>query len=180
MITERFSVFVLALSAFAAVLVGQDTKTEPEYVNQYFVLRDGKLDRLENKELKMQSKGSNHVISMKVTTSEIVDGTRSPIRVTPDAHSVVRRQTGDNDPATMIKLQSLKVSKNDREILVHSSGTHVFGGGHSNAVDDTSLSVVVKKYGANSFEVIPSRPLSPGEYFFAAGRQTDCFGVDAK
>jgi hypothetical protein len=175
----KFSLLALVLTAFG--VLAQETPAEPEYVNQYFVLRGGKLDRLEHEALKTQAKVSNRLVVVKATTSEIVNGTQSPVRVRPDAHFIVRMQTGDVDPATMIKLQPFKVGKSDRELLTHSGGTHIFGGVHSQAADETAIPVTVKKYGANSFEVIPSQPLSQGEYFFTVlGLQADCFGVDAK
>lgn len=173
--------FALVLSAFSIGVFAQEVPAEPEYVNQYFVLRNGKLDRLEHDALTMQSKMRNHIIAIKTTVSQSVSGTQSSIRVRPDAHFVVRMDTGDTDPATMVILQEFKIGKGDREILRGSAGAHVFGGGHSNTPDATTLPITVKKYGAKSFEVIPSQPLAPGEYFFTvSGSQADCFGVDAK
>ncbi|MGA8027419.1 MAG: hypothetical protein WB992_09750 [Bryobacteraceae bacterium] len=171
----------LTLTLCSACLFAQEAPTEPEYVNQYYVLKDGKLERLEHENLKLQHKTNDYFVTVKGSSIETVNGTHSPVRLGTDAHFIVRMQTGDIDPATMVKLQPFKVGKNDREILMNSGGAHLFGGVHSKAADDISIAVTVKKYGTNSFEVVPSRPLAPGEYFFTVmGLQADCFGVDAK
>ncbi|MDQ2840319.1 MAG: hypothetical protein M3Y72_04620 [Acidobacteriota bacterium] len=177
----KIKLLALTFSIFSVGLLAQDTPAEPEFVNQYFVLNDGKLQRLENATLKMQSKTSNRFVMVKGTTSEVVDGTQSPVRVAPDAHFIVRMQTGDIDPTTMIHLKQFKVGKNDRELLMHSGGAVIFAGTKSKGADDTSIPISVKKYGSKSLEVTPSQPLAPGEYFFSAmGMEADCFSVGAK
>jgi hypothetical protein len=110
-----------------------------------------------------------------------VSGTQLPVRVRSDAHFIVRMEIGDVDPATMVQLRPFKVGKGDRELLMHTAGGHVFGGVKSQAADDTAIAVTVKKFGTKSYEVVPSQPLPPGEYFFTVlGMQADCFGVDTK
>jgi hypothetical protein len=43
-----------------------------------------------------------------------------------------------------------------------------------------TIAISVKKYGKDSFEIVPSQPLPAGEYAFVVGQNASCFGVDAK
>ena len=177
----KFVIAALALGLLIAVSFAQDAPLEPEYVNQAYLLKDGKIEKTEIATIKFQTKTTNHFITVKGTSSEVVLGSRSPVRVPPDAHFIVRLPSSDVDPSTLIKLQVFRIGKDDREFLMHTAKAHIYGGVSSTPTDDAGVPITIKKYGAKSLEIIPNAPLAPGEYFFpASGMQADCFGVDVK
>ncbi len=157
---------------------------EPEYINQFFRLgNDGQLVPLEQEKLGSQTKSHrNFVISPSVTSEQIVPNPASPVRVPPDAHFVVRLNSGDRDPNTLISLTPFVVKKKDREIPKSkaSAGIIPFSGVKSQTAPDKSIPVSVKKYGNGSFEIVPTQPLVPGEYAFVTGYSASCFGVDSQ
>jgi len=173
----------LVLGMVAAGSFAQEALPEPEYVNEAYLLKGGKLDKVEMATLKFQSKTSNYFVSMKGTTSQVIKGSQSPVRVTPDAHFVARLRDLNIDPATFIRLRAFKVGKADREYVMNSFSAHIYGNADSKPTEDTTLPITFKKYGAESVEIIPSAPLAPGEYFISfspSGLQVSCFGVDPK
>ena len=176
----NFLLEALVLCIVVNAVFAQEPAPEPEYVNQAYLLKDGKLQKLEITAFTMQHKTTNHIVTVKGTLTEVVEGTQSPVRVPPDAHFIIRLENSDIDPSTLIKLQLFKVGKGDREYLLHTAKAHPFGGVSSKSPDDNSVPITIQKYGVKSVEVTPIAPLPPGEYFFRAGMQADCFGVDAK
>ena len=58
----------LVLGMVAAGSFAQEALPEPEYVNEAYLLKGGKLDKVEMATLKFQSKTSNYFVSTKGTT----------------------------------------------------------------------------------------------------------------
>jgi len=140
----------LVLGMVAAGSFAQEALPEPEYVNEAYLLKGGKLDKVEMATLKFQSKTSNYFVSMKGTTSQVIKGSQSPVRVTPDAHFVARLRDLNIDPATFIRLRAFKVGKADREYVMNSFSAHIYGNADSKPTEDTTLPITFKKYGAES------------------------------
>ncbi len=125
--TSLRSVSILLLFALSSSARQSPSVQEPEYVNQYFLLGpDGKLVRLESQTVRHQMKNSNHFISVKVKSLEIVDGPKSPVGVEPDAHFVVRMSaSADTDPTTLVKLVPFTVGKKAREVLQSTASGYI-------------------------------------------------------
>ncbi len=179
----KLAVTTLVLGFIVAGSFAQQAVPEPEYVNEAYFLNGGKLEKAESATLKFRSKTSNYFVEMKATSSQVASGTHSPLRVPPDAHFVVRVRYLDIDPARVIRLRAFKVGKADREYLLNTFNSHLYGNSNSKSSEDATIPVTFKKYGSESIEIIPTTPLAPGEYFIAyspSGSQVSCFGVDAK
>ena len=183
LISRVWLVMSLALGAAAVRSQQASDVKEPEYVNQFALLGgDGKLAPLEQAPLNFEMKSKrNFVIAPKMTSEQVVQEPKSPVRAPADAHFVVRLHTGGQDPTTMITLRQFQVRKKDRELLKSkaSAGILPWSGVKSQSME-TSIPVSVKKYGKDSFEVVPAQKLPPGEYAFVGMRNASCFGVDAQ
>ena len=183
----KAKLMTLTLVVSAVALFAQDAVTEPEYANQFFALADGKIQPLERQNMKLQAQVKKRFVYTKGTTAKVVDGAESTIKVFPDAHFVVRMDVGDMDPSTMIFLKQFRVEKNEREMIMTTKSANIATGPNTQQrADDSSLPFTVKRYGAKSFEIIPSQPLVVGEYFLSAtgsgmaASQVYCFSVVSK
>ena len=161
---------------------GPTVATEPEYRDQYTALAAGKLLPLERETTIVDTQSRrNFVITPSTSTFQTIRGPASPVRVSPEAHFYVKMSIGDRDPSTVIYLRKLVAGKNDRRlpfITIRGSLIPFVGPKHERAADDT-IPFNVQKYGAESLEIIPTVPLTPGEYAFINANQAQCFGVDA-
>lgn len=178
------------LLAFCLAPVTQHAQTqstaqasaEPEYRDQYVAVQHDRLVPLEReKALTDTQNRRNFVITPSTRIFQSIPQPASPIRVSPSTHFLVRMETGDRDPQTLIHLQPLKSTKKDREItkMTYKESLIPFGGvKHDRAADD-SIAVTIQKFGTGSLEIIPRSPLPPGEYAFVNGYEAQCFGVDA-
>jgi hypothetical protein len=153
---------------------------EPEYTNKAYALCDGKLTPLEHVTLTKETRTSSRVIAAKQVQFDVAKGPKSPVRLPANIHFVMQVNTGGADPADLIHLRIFKVEKKDREFLTTTVSASVVSGARSKSSDDQFIAITLKKYGALSFEIIPTEPLAAGEYFFQNGLQADCFSVDAK
>jgi hypothetical protein len=153
---------------------------EPEYTNRPYALIAGKLTPLEHVTLTRETRTTSHVISAKQVQFDVAKGPKSTMRLSANTHFVIQTNTGGADPADLIHLRVFKVEKKNREFLTTTVNASVIGGAKSHTADDTFVPITIKKYGAASFEIIPSEPLPEGEYFFQNAMQADCFGVDGK
>jgi len=174
---------LVSVSTCAAILA-QDTKKpqEPEYANSpLFLDKDGTLKPLERQTTQLETKirglGYGGADGKYVVPNE-----HSTVRfpVTANLQFVVRPEPKDIDPATVIQLYSLKVSKGRRELL--GVKLRAFSGSQT-TLNKAAVPFDVAKYGEASVVIKPQNPLAPGEYMWTVGgasavAQGYCFGVD--
>jgi hypothetical protein len=177
---------VSAAPGVSGALFAQEAKPavqEPEYVYQVFLLgADGKLVALEQQ--KPTYKTQAHRVPFKgitVTGEYTVPYPESTVRIAPDAHFIVRVPDGF-DPRSVIYLKPFVVETAVRALPVATAkGLYTV---RSTETPDTSLAVTFKKYGKNSVEIIPAKPLDPGEYAFGITGNIAlglaCFAIDPK
>lgn len=156
--------------------------TEPEYRDQYVAVVHGQLVPLERETAMTDTQNRrNFVITPSMRVFRSIPKPASPVRVPPNAHFLVKMDTGDRDPLTLIHLQPLKATKKDREVttMTYKESLIPFGGVKHDRAADNTLAITVHKVGTGSLEIIPQAPLPPGEYAFINGYEAQCFGVDA-
>jgi hypothetical protein len=170
-----------------AVLLGSPTLmyaqvTEPEYVDQYNALQEGRLVPLERATGVSQGSTRNWIVTVRTKSVFSFAGESSPVRVGPRTHFVVRLPTVDRDPTTIIKLLKLEPAKKARTLSLATASANMipFSGHKSDTARNDGLPIHVQRFGKDSFEIVPDQPLAPGEYGFSSGTTTSmqCFGVD--
>jgi hypothetical protein len=179
---------VLILAGNGLSLRAQEQKAtvqEPEYLGQFALLgSNGTLVPLDQQKMTFVSQAHNHFFSVSASGEKVVPGKSSPVRVSPDAHFVVKSSsTYDSvDPNTLVHLVPFAIQKGQRVIVETTAKAGVFQGAKGQSAPDTSIPLNFKKYGTSSLEIIPAQPLPPGEYALMAtgGLAVFCFGVDAK
>ena len=113
---------VLCFSLLVGVvswLGSQAQVAEPQYLGQYaFLGPTGQLVPLESAQGKSETKSRSVFISNKVTSSFVVEGAASSVRVGPLAHFIVRMSPGSNaiDPNTLISLTAFTVDGGKRTV----------------------------------------------------------------
>jgi hypothetical protein len=172
---------ILAILSVCAVLA-QDVKKpqEPEYVNVFFLLeKDGSLKPLERLTGSVQvkaKKGGFGGGELKM----VFPNEHSSVRLSADlnAQFVVRLQTPDTDPTTLVQFYSLKVVKGQRELQAMKAG--FMSGGSKSTLGNSSLPFEASKHGDTSALIKPQNPLPAGEYLLTVNQagQVYCFGVD--
>jgi hypothetical protein len=186
---------VLLQVVCACTVLAQDVQKphEPEYVNAFvFLETDGSLKPLERQTAKPSAKIKALGFGG-AQSSYVVTGEQSPVRFSADTtfRFVVRPMSAtfpggaagganDVDPATIVQLYRLKVSKGQRTLQIGKAG--LFTGSKSNQ-EESSIPLEILKYGERSVIMRPLKPLPPGEYMWAANAafvvpQGYCFGVD--
>jgi hypothetical protein len=177
------TVALLVLTAFSFLsLAAQDTTKvqEPEYTGTVFSLDPaGTLTPLEKQQPNIQSKVKAFGYGG-AQTSTIYKGAKSPVRFKAgqDIQFVIRAGRGV-DPDSLIKLNVLSVSKDQRSVTMAKIGSMGFGGVKSTN-GEAQQALNFKKYGEQSYTVSPAQPLAPGEYAFTFGQYAFLFGIDAQ
>jgi hypothetical protein len=180
---KRIGILILALLPLLR-LVSQETKKvqEPEYIGVVFSLDpSGALSPLERQPLnvKMKVKAMGYGGGEK---SIVFNGSASPVRFKAgqDIRFVVRLDFPGIDPEGLIKLDALKVSKDQREIVIVKVGPMGTSSKSTNGESMVPLNAI--KYGEQSFEFSPAGPLAPGEYAIGTkgGQDGFLFGIDPK
>ena len=163
-------------------LVGQEVKKvqEPEYIGVVFSLDStGALTPLERQQANYQSKVRAFGYGG-AQTSSVFKGPKSPVRfkVGQNIQFVVRLNMPGVEPDSYVKLNVLKVSKDQREILMAKVGS--MGLSTKSTSGDSLCTLNFAKYGEQSLKFTPATPLEPGEYAIAAmgGQSSFLFGVD--
>lgn len=186
------TIFVLLALCTCAVFSQEAKKPqEPEYVNVFSVLdTDGVLRPLERQPARPNSKVKALGFGG-AQASYVVSNENSPVRFSSDASlQFVVRPAGPNspggtaannvDPATIVQLYRLKVTKKQRELQIVKAG--IFAGTKNNQ-EEATIPFEIVKYGEHSALMRPLKPLLPGEYMWAANAafmvpQAYCFGID--
>lgn len=118
-----------------------------------------------------------------------ISGSRKSLVVEGDA-STVRFRAGEIPTFVVTVLLPMQLPTNwELHPLVRHDNTKVrsltvFDDGPFDAFGSPGLHLLVRRYGPNSFLLIPSQPLVPGEYGFKYGltpyesKDVYCFGVD--
>jgi hypothetical protein len=157
---------------------------EPEYVGVVFCLDPaGALTPLERQQ-------SNAAFKTKALgfgggqNSIIYKGARSPVRfkVGQELQFVVRLQVPAGiEPDSLVNLDVLKVSKNERAIITAKVGAMGLGGAKSQK-GETSRPLNFSKYGEESLKISPAQPLEAGEYVITTRLVAGSFlfGVDSQ
>jgi hypothetical protein len=162
-------------------LIGQEVKKvqEPEYIGIVFSLDStGTLIPLERQQANYQTKEKGLGYGG-VQTSSFFKGSKSSVRFKAgqDIQFVVRPSSTAIEPDTIVKLHVLKVTKNQRLIVL--AKTDAMGYGSKSTAGQSLLALNFARYGAVSLKFSPATPLNPGEYVITAGGQTGfLFGID--
>lgn len=177
----------LALLLLGLVLpaLAQYGLLEPQDLGAVFLLRGSasELVPLEARRAVYESNGGLLSSSEELKIREA----RSPVRflVGDSLQFVVRTSVNENDnryfdphDPKLYALYKLEPGRSERRLILSEQGLT-----SSNSAPGAYL-VRVRPYGSNSFMLIPSEPLTPGEYAFRYGQGSDsldlfAFGVDA-
>lgn len=182
------------LASCACLIFPQDSKKlqEPEYVNVFsFVSKDGVLEPLERQPARMNTK-VRALGYGGARTSYVLSNQHSSVRFPADKplQFIVRPQgptfpgggagANDVDPATIVQLYFLKVTKGNRELQVVKAG--MFSGA-KNTQTEGIVPFEIAKYGERSIVLRTLGPLPPGEYMWTANAsfmvpQGYCFRID--
>ena len=182
---KQIALFILTALPFLT-LTGQEVKKvqEPEYIGVIFYLDPaGALTPLERQQ-------SNSAFKLKAMgygggqSSIIYKGSHSPVRFKAgqEIQFVVRMQAAPGiEPDSLVNLDVLKVSKNERAIITVKVGPMGLGGAKSRK-GETLRPLNFSKYGEQSLKLAPAEPLEPGEYLITSigGRGAFLFGIDPK
>lgn len=181
------TVALLALAALSflplsAQIVTQDAPKvqEPEFVGTVYSLDPaGTLTPLEKQQPNIQSKVKAFGYGG-AQTSNIYKGAKSPVRFKAgqSIQFVVRAGRGV-DPDSLIKLNVLVVSKDQRSLTLAKIGSMGFGGVKTTN-GEAQKTLNFTKYGEESYTISAAPPLAPGEYAFTFGANAFLFGVDAQ
>lgn len=165
-------------------LVAQDVKKveEPEYIGIVFYLDPaGALSPLERQQPNVQTKVKALGYGG-AQSSTVFKGSKSPVRFKAgqDVRFVVRLNAPGIEPDSLVKLDVLKVAKDQREIVIAKAGAMGFGAKSTNGEAQRPLNF--SKYGEQSMQVSPAGPLDPGEYVITTmgGQSGFLFGIDPK
>jgi hypothetical protein len=180
---KKIALLMLTALPFLTLAAQMDVKAvkEPEYLGVVFYLDPtGALSPLERQQPNIQSKAIGLGYGG-AKTSTIYKGAKSPVRFKAgqDIQFVVRMNAPGIEPDSLVKLDVLKVSKDQREMLLAKAGAMGFGGVKSTN-GQTSQTLNFSKYGEQSLKVSPAGPLGPGEYVITAmgGQSRFLFGID--
>jgi hypothetical protein len=181
---KQIALFMLT-AMFFLPLMGQETKKvqEPEYIGVVFYLDPaGELIPLE----RQQSNAAFKVKAMGFgggQSSITYKGPKSPVRFKAGQviQFVVRLNAPGIEPDSLVNLDALKVSKDERSIVTIKVGAMGMGGAKSRK-GESLRPLTFSKYGEQSLKVAPAEPLEPGEYVItnAGGRGAFLFGVDPR
>jgi hypothetical protein len=178
-----FAAGAAALLAFGT-LSAQDVPAkvvEPEYNFIVFALdsANGSLIPLERKQSNMQTK----VRAMGfggAKGSRVFPGESSPVRFKADQkiEFIMRLDSTDTDPSTLVVLEALTRSKGKRELQIVQVGAFGTHSGTTNGQAAKSLNFA--RYGEHSYRFTPAEPLSKGKYAVMSKGSTESFlfGVD--
>jgi len=189
-----FASGIVTFWLFTRALIGQVSPIpkEPEFVNAFSYLeKDGVLRPLERQAARISAKAMGYGAGR---ASYVIPSDRSTVRFSADTdvRFVVRPAgpsgpggagAGDVDPATIVQLYRLKVTKGQRELQIVSSS--LFRGSMSTQEESkVKVEIEITKYGKQSVVMKPLKPLLPGEYMWAANAafmvpQAYCFGIDS-
>lgn len=175
--------FLMLTALPLLTLVAQEAKKvqEPEYIGIVFSLDPaGTLSPLERQQANIQSK-------MKalgyggVQTSTFFKGLSSPVRFKAGQviQFVVRLNAPGIEPDSLVKLEVLKPSKDQRMIVTMKIGSMGIGGVKtSNGEFQRTLNFT--NYGEQSLKFTPAVSLEPGEYVITTmgGQSGFLFGID--
>ncbi len=180
----RSSIVLLAALPFFT-LMAQDAKKvqEPEYIGVVFSLdQAGALVPLERQQ-------SNAAFKTKAggfgggQSSIVYKGSKSPVRFKAGQaiQFVVRLNAPGVEPDSLVNLDVLKVTKNERAIVTVKVKPMGWGGAKSRKGEDLRP-LNFSKYGEQSLKVSPAEPLGPGEYVITTrgGNGAFLFGIDPK
>jgi hypothetical protein len=167
-----------------AVAGAQEAKKvqEPEYIGVVFSLNsEGTLFPLERQQPNIQTKVKAFGYGG-AQSSSVFKGSRSPVRFKAgqDIEFIVRLNLPGIEPDTLIELNVLKVSKDQREIIMEKVGAMGMSSKSSNG--ETLRTLNFAKYGEQSLKISPAAPLEPGEYVITTmgGQSGFLFGIDPK
>jgi hypothetical protein len=180
---SKYITFVLLTTLPFITFAAQEvTKVqEPEYIGIVFSLDPaGALTPLERQQPNFQTKVKGLGYGG-AQSSTVFKGSRSPVRFKADQDIwfVVRLNAPGVEPDSLVKLDVLKVAKNQREMVIAKAGAMGFGAKSTNGEAQRPLNFT--KYGEQSLQVSPAGPLDPGEYVITTmGGNSFLFGIDPK
>jgi len=163
-------------------LVGQEVKKvqEPEYIGIVFSLDPaGTLSPLERQQANIQTKVKAFGYGG-AQSSSVFKGPKSPVRFKAgqDIQFVVRLNVPGIEPDSLVKLNVLKVSKDQREIIMAKVGS--MGMSSKSTSGESLCTLNFTKYGEQSLKFAPAVSLEPGEYVITTmgGQSGFLFGID--
>jgi len=179
----KYTALLMLTALPLLTLVAQEVKKvqEPEYIGIVFSLDPaGTLSPLERQQANIQSKMKGLGYGG-VQTSTFFRGPSSPVRFKAgqDIQFIVRLNVPGIEPDSLVKLEVLKVSKDQRMIVNMKIGAMGIGGVKtSNGEFQRTLNFT--KYGEQSLRFSPAEPLGPGEYVITTmgGQSGFLFGID--
>jgi hypothetical protein len=183
--SNNFKKYLLLLALTLPTLaIAQLDIAEPEYTGNVVYIDNGKARPLEKQKVVTKAKAgaSVYIVGVgKVKASNVVNGSRSPVRVIGrDSISLIIRVADNSvDPFQVVSIFQLEqnANKNNRSIEVSSAGT--FTGTTHN--DISLIPFEAKKYGEKSYLITLLNVLAPGEYALTIEGSRDLFnmfGVD--
>ena len=162
--------------------VGQEVKKvqEPEYIGIVFYLDPaGALSPVERQQPNVQTKVKALGYGG-AQSSTVFKGSKSAVRFKAgqDIRFIVRLNAAGIEPDSLVKLDVLKVVRDQREIVIAKAGAMGFGGKSTNGEAQRPLNF--SKYGEQSLQASPAGPLDPGEYVITTmgGQSGFLFGID--
>jgi hypothetical protein len=180
----KYIVLLMLTGLPLLTLVAQDAKKaqEPEYIGIVFYLDPaGPLSPLERQQPNFQTKVKALGYGG-AQSSTVFKGSKSPVRFKAgqDIRFVVRLNATGIEPDSLVKLDVLKVTKDQREMVMAKAGAMGFGAKSTNGEAQRPLNF--SKYGEQSLQVSPAGPLGPGEYVITTmgGQSAFLFGIDAQ
>jgi hypothetical protein len=155
---------------------------EPEFLNTFFRLDDGRLVALERQTGAARTKLTGYiVVRVSMQTTSQFDGGKSPVRFSarPNMDFVVRSPLPSSiDPETVYSLRRLGGNRKHREMIgVSVQATPL--GATATTSSEGALGLSFSRYGSSSMKLSTGH-LPPGEYAFSAvgGPNVFCFGID--
>lgn len=155
------------------------TGEEPQFVNQvYFRATNGTLHSLEKEEGKLTTSGGGFYYA-EATSSYMIPGAESPVRLDPNKLSFVVKALPGVDPSSQIKLVKLDVRgrHNNRYADAYKTTSAMFHS-ETGAVSENDIPIAFKSLGNNVFEIVLQQRLKPGEYAFMYITKMFAFGID--
>lgn len=178
----KYAALLMLTALPLLTLVAQEVKKvqEPEYIGVVFSLDPaGTLSPLERQQANIQTKVKAFGYGG-AQSSSVFKGSKSPVRFKAgqDIRFVVRLNAPGIEPDSLVKLNVLKVAKDQREIVMAKAGAMGFGAKSTNGEAQRPLNF--SKYGEQSLQVSPAGPLDPGEYVITTmgGQSGFLFGID--
>jgi len=177
-------VTIVILPNLAATSQDAAKLPEPEYVNSFYILDSaGNLKPLERQPVGVAAKSKALGLGGMGVSYEI-QNEHSPVRIGAGAplEIVVKLETRDVDPATIVLLYPLTIAKGKRQLLI--SGVHGFISHQTRSdLQNKQTQMVFTKHGQASLKIEPASPLAPGEYAITVQSRDQqptayCFGID--